>query len=148
MILWTQGMLAHTRRKVGRYVSWMVALWILGAVAPATGYGQAWTAARGSFYTKLARGDIRAANQYTFDGRTADFIDGVADNAFVDRSFHFSEWGLLDNLTLVLTAPLSSSLSTTSRFAMRRRPLARPRSAFVSVFSPCCVYALPPSRWR
>lgn len=96
-------MSVHARRWVGR-------LAILGVLAvlmgPAAGYGQAWTVPRGTFYAKIAHGDIRASEQFTFDGRTADFIDGVRGDAFVDESyFLYTEWGWLDNLTLVLSAP-------------------------------------------
>jgi hypothetical protein len=79
---------------------------LFGIFAPNLARGQAWPASKGAFYTKLARSDIRASDQYTFDGRRGDFIDGVAGNAFVDQSYYlYTEWGLLTNLTLVLSAP-------------------------------------------
>jgi|GEM_PF-1203481 len=108
------GMIAHTIRNRKSHTGWgqprwigtFVALALIGALTPAPAWGQAWPASRGAFYAKVARSDIRASDQFTFDGRRSDFIDGVAGNAFVDQSYHlYTEWGLLDNLTVVLSAP-------------------------------------------
>ncbi len=88
------------------WISTLIVLALFGILAPTPARAQAWPASKGTFYTKLTRSDIRAADQYTFDGRRGDFIDGVAGNAFVDESYHlYTEWGLLHNLTLVLSVP-------------------------------------------
>lgn len=67
---------------------------------------QAWTLPRGEHFVKLTGSKVSAANQYTFDGRSIDFINGFEGTAFRDESLYFySEWGLFDKLTLVLSLP-------------------------------------------
>lgn len=95
---------------------WIAVIGLL-FLLPSPTHGQAWPAARGSFYAKWSRSDIRAADQFTFDGRRTDFIDGVAGDAFVDQSYYlYTEWGLLDNLTLVLSAPFKHLTVTDQAF--------------------------------
>ncbi|MEZ4699604.1 MAG: hypothetical protein R2834_04685 [Rhodothermales bacterium] len=102
---------------MGRHAGRIVALWLIGLLTPVSLHAQAWTTAKGTFYAKLSRSDIRAADQFTFDGRTADFIDGVSGNAFVDQSYYlYTEWGLLNNLTVVLSAPFKQLTVTDQAF--------------------------------
>lgn len=87
----------HTLRGLFLFLSLLCA-------APAT--AQAWTMPRGDVYAKLTYGHVSAAEQYTFDGRTAPYFMGVDADAFRDRSLYlYTEAGLTDDVTLVLMLP-------------------------------------------
>jgi hypothetical protein len=69
-------------------------------------HAQAWTMPRGEHFVKLAGGYIIAADQYTFDGRIVDFVNGKSGNAFTDQSLYlYTELGLFQNLTMVVSIP-------------------------------------------
>ena len=61
---------------------------------------------RGEHYVKITGSYVTASDQYTFDGRVADFINGVEGRAYRDESLYlYGEFGLFDNITLVLSLP-------------------------------------------
>ena len=61
---------------------------------------------KGEAYVKLFYSKTDAARQYTFYGRTTDFIDGLEGNTFRDRSLYlYAEVGLSDNLSMTLSLP-------------------------------------------
>jgi hypothetical protein len=94
-------------------------LWLLGGPVP-TAHAQAWTLPRGQLYLKGTFGSVTAAEQYTFDGRTTDFISGLEGNTFRDRSFYFyGEAGLADNLTLVVSLPYKRTFIEDQAFRYR-----------------------------
>ena len=67
---------------------------------------QAWTMPRGEHFVKITGSYSTATDQYTFDGRTADFVNGVEGDAFRDESLYlYGEFGFFDHLTLVLSVP-------------------------------------------
>ena len=67
---------------------------------------QAWTMPRGEHFVKVTGSYVTASDQYTFDGRVADFVNGVEKKAFRDESFYlYGEFGLFDNVTMVLSVP-------------------------------------------
>ena len=69
-------------------------------------FGQAWTMPKGEHFIKITGSHVTASDQLTFDGRAIDFSNGVDGNAFKDQSLYFySELGLFENITLVLSLP-------------------------------------------
>ena len=81
-------------------------LFLIYSFSAASSQAQAWTMPRGEHFLKITGSKIAAADQYTFDGRSINFINGVDGTAFRDESLYFySEWGLFDKLTLVLSLP-------------------------------------------
>ena len=44
---------------------------------PSPARGQAWTLPKGESYVKVSYGHVTAAEQYTFDGRATDYINGL-----------------------------------------------------------------------
>ncbi len=62
--------------------------------------------ARGEYFVKVSASHVIAADQYTFDGRVVDFINGVKGTAFKDQSLYlYTEMGLFRNLTFILSVP-------------------------------------------
>lgn len=83
---------------------------------------QAWTPAPGHLYAKLSFGSTNASEQFAFDGQEADFITGVTGNAFRDRSLYlYTEWGLSDDLALVVTLPYKRTIIRDQAFRYRTR---------------------------
>ncbi len=75
-------------------------------LTPSLCFGQAWTMPKGEHFFKITGSKITASDQYTFDGRIADFVNGVSGNSFRDESLYlYSELGLFNNLTLILSLP-------------------------------------------
>jgi len=69
-------------------------------------FAQAWTMPKGEYFVKITGSSVTASDQYTFDGRTVDFVDGVQGNAFMDQSLYlYGEFGFFENITLVLSLP-------------------------------------------
>lgn len=69
-------------------------------------FSQAWTMPKGEHFVKVTSSRVVASNQYSFDGRLIDFSNGVDGNAFKDESLYlYSELGLLNNFTLILSLP-------------------------------------------
>lgn len=69
-------------------------------------YGQAWTMPKGEHFIKITGSNVSASKQYTFDGRSVDFSNGVKKDAFRDESLYlYGEFGLFEKLTLVLSLP-------------------------------------------
>ena len=69
-------------------------------------HAQAWTMPKGEHFVKITGSYITASDQYTFDGRTADFVNGVEGTAFRDESLYlYGEFGLSRYVTLVLSLP-------------------------------------------
>jgi hypothetical protein len=67
---------------------------------------QAWTLPPGEAYVKVSYGKGTASEQFTFDGRRTEFIDGLPGDTFRDRSLYlYSEIGLSRHATLVLNVP-------------------------------------------
>ncbi|WP_457653123.1 hypothetical protein [Rhodocaloribacter sp.] len=67
---------------------------------------QAWTMPSGEAYVKVFYGKVTAAEQFTFDGRRTDFIDGMPGDTFRDRSLYvYGEVGLSDRVTFVFSLP-------------------------------------------
>jgi len=67
---------------------------------------QAWTMARGEHFLKVSGSHVTASDQFTFDGRLVDFVNGKDGTAFTDQSLYlYSELGLFDNLTVILSVP-------------------------------------------
>ena len=87
---------------------------------PSLSYAQAWTLPKGASYTKFFYGEVTAAQQYTFDGRATDFIDGLAGDTYRDRSLYmYSEIGLSDRFSLVLSLPYKRSFVRDHAFRFR-----------------------------
>ncbi|GIV58175.1 MAG: hypothetical protein KatS3mg042_1088 [Rhodothermaceae bacterium] len=89
----------------GRVAVWMVGLSLLlgtGSMVRA----QAWTLAPGAGYLKVFYGKVTAAEQYTFDGRRTDFIDGLPGDTFRDRSLYlYGEVGVKEHVSLFFSLP-------------------------------------------
>ena len=85
---------------------WLAAIVCSSAFLPVSTKAQAWTMPRGEHFFKITGSQITASDQFSFDGRTIDFANGVTGNAFRDESLYlYGELGLFDNLTLVLSLP-------------------------------------------
>lgn len=83
-------------------------------------YAQAWTLPKGASYTKFFYGEVTAAQQYTFDGRATDFIDGLSGDTYRDRSLYmYSEIGISDRFSLVLSLPYKRSFIRDHAFRFR-----------------------------
>lgn len=79
---------------------------LLAAPVALPAAAQAWTMPAGEAYVKLAYGATRAAEQFTFAGDAAPYLDGVDGDAFRDDSAYlYAEVGVREHLTLVLSAP-------------------------------------------
>ncbi len=92
-------------RKARLYVAGLLYL-VTACICASPAKGQAWTMPRGEHFLKITGSSITAANQFSFDGRTLDFANGVSGNAFRDESLYlYGELGLFNNLTLVLSLP-------------------------------------------
>lgn len=84
----------------------LMLLTCISCLGPTAVFGQAWTMAKGEYFVKVSASHVTAADQYTFDGRVVDFINGVKETAFKDQSLYlYSEMGLFRNLTIVLSVP-------------------------------------------
>lgn len=93
---------------------------LLSATTAPPALAQAWTQPRGQVYLKGSFGSVKAAEQYTFDGRTTDFINGLKGNTFRDRSFYlYGEAGLHDHLTLVFSLPYKRTFVEDQAFRYR-----------------------------
>ncbi len=87
---------------------------------PSQANAQAWTLPKGTSYVKFFYGHVTAGQQYTFDGRATDFIDGLAGDTFRDRSLYvYSETGLSDNFSLVLSLPYKRTFMRDHAFRFR-----------------------------
>lgn len=83
-------------------------------------HGQAWTQAKGQSYIKMFYGNITSAEQYTFDGRTTDYVQGLPGDTYKDRSLYlYSEVGVSDNLTLVVALPYKRTFVRDQAFRFR-----------------------------
>lgn len=92
----------------------------LVCVAPGTTNAQAWTMPRGESYVKFFYGHVTAAEQYTFDGRATDYIDGLTGDTFRDRSLYvYSEVGVSDRFSLVISAPYKRTFVRDHAFRFR-----------------------------
>ncbi len=66
---------------------------------------------KGEHFIKVTGSSITASNQLTFDGRSIDFSNGVQGNAYKDESLYlYSELGLFNNLTVVLSLPYKRTI--------------------------------------
>jgi hypothetical protein len=100
---WVVRTAARTRITRGGLGSLAVAV-ILGVSGLA--HAQAWTRPKGEALFLTSFGWITASEQFTFDGRTTDFIDGLQKNTFSDASFYLhTETGITDDITLVMDLP-------------------------------------------
>jgi len=87
---------------------------------PCESSGQAWPKGKGDVYIKIAYGTSTASEQYTFDGRTKEYADNVADDAFFDRSVYFyGEYGLTSTLTLTAALPYKRLIVRDAAFRYR-----------------------------
>jgi hypothetical protein len=87
---------------------------------PGQASAQAWTMARGEAYVKAFYGKVTAAEQFTFDGRTTDYIDGLAGDTYRDRSLYlYSEIGLSDRFSLIVSAPYKRTFVRDQSFRFR-----------------------------
>ena len=83
-------------------------------------HGQAWTLPRGASYVKISYGHVTAAEQFTFDGRSTDYINGLPGDTFKDRSLYlYSEIGLSDHFSLVLSVPYKRTFVRDHAFRFR-----------------------------
>ena len=100
---------------------WFIVCGLVGTVLlPAVAGAQAWPKGAGEGYLKLSYGSSTASQQYTFDGRTKDYADNVADNAFFDRSIYlYGEYGLTSNLTLTAALPYKRLIVRDAAFRYR-----------------------------
>ena len=93
---------------------------LLFLIAPGAGFGQAWTLPKGQAYVKLFYGHVTTAEQFTFDGRQTDFIDGLPGDTYRDRSLYlYSELGLGDHLSLILSFPYKRTFVRDHAFRFR-----------------------------
>ncbi|MCH8961983.1 MAG: hypothetical protein IH820_11840 [Bacteroidetes bacterium] len=84
-------------------------LLLLGFASVQVGRGQAWVQPKGHAYVKLSRSNVTASEQYRFDGERSPYADNVEGDAFFDESLYlYGEFGLTDNLTLVVLLPYKS----------------------------------------
>lgn len=82
--------------------------------------GQAWTPQQGKSFTKVSYGAITAKDQYTFDGTQRLYADNVEENAFFDRSLYlYSELGVSDNVSLILTLPYKRTIIRDAAYRYR-----------------------------
>ena len=87
----------------------LLALLVLGLAPVHAGFGQAWVQPKGHAYVKLSRSNLTASEQYRFDGVRRPYADNVEGDAFFDESLYlYGEFGLTDNLTLVVLLPYKS----------------------------------------
>ncbi len=104
MYFFSPEWLAHKNRYHSIQLS--IGLLLILFLSSSTSFAQAWTMPRGEHFVKITGSKISAANQYTFDGRSINFVNGVDGTAFRDESLYFySEWSLFNKLTLVLSLP-------------------------------------------
>ena len=81
---------------------------------------QAWTMPKGTAYVKLFYGNVTAGEQFTFDGRTTDYINGLPGDTYRDRSLYlYSEMGLSDHFSLVLSVPYKRTFVRDHAFRFR-----------------------------
>ncbi len=74
----------------------------------------------GEAYVKASYGKVDADRQYTFYGRTTEFIDGLPGDTFRDRSLYlYAEVGLTDHLTMVLSVPYKRVFIRDQAFRLR-----------------------------
>ena len=93
---------------------------VLFMVAPGTAVGQAWTLPKGESYVKLFYGKVTSAEQFTFDGRHVDFIDGLSGDTYRDRSLYvYSEVGIGDNVSLIMSFPYKRTFVRDHAFRFR-----------------------------
>ena len=89
-------------------------------VAPGAASAQAWTLPKGQTYFKLFYGKITSAEQFTFDGRQTDFIDGLPGDTYRDRSLYmYTELGIKDNLSLIFSFPYKRTFVRDHAFRFR-----------------------------
>jgi hypothetical protein len=70
---------------------------------------QAWTQPSGNAYLKIAHGRTSVQEQFDLGGNTIPFIEGVAGDAFRDRSVYlYGEFGVIPGLTLVTMIPVKN----------------------------------------
>ncbi len=75
---------------------------------------------RGEAYVKVSYGQVTAGKQFTFDGRATDYINGLPGDTFRDRSLYlYSEMGLSDHFTLVLSVPYKRTFVRDHAFRFR-----------------------------
>ncbi|MBX2822833.1 MAG: hypothetical protein KTR29_24255 [Rhodothermaceae bacterium] len=93
--------------------------WILW-MSPWSLFAQAWTMPAGEAYVKLFYGEVKAGHQFTFDGRSADFISGLPGDTYRDRSLYaYAEMGLADRLSLILSFPYKRTFVRDHAFRFR-----------------------------
>ncbi len=93
---------------------------MIASLFPWEATAQAWTMPRGESYVKFFYGRVTAAEQYTFDGRATDYIDGLSGDTFRDRSLYvYSEIGVSDRFSLVLSAPYKRTFVRDHAFRFR-----------------------------
>ncbi len=81
---------------------------------------QAWTMPRGSAYVKLFYGNITAGEQFTFDGRETDYVNGLPGDTYRDRSLYlYSEFGLSDHFSMILSVPYKRTFVRDHAFRFR-----------------------------
>lgn len=83
-------------------------------------HGQAWTQPKGHSYVKMFYGNITSAEQYTFDGRTTDYVQGLPGDTYRDRSLYlYTEAGITDNVTVVVSLPYKRTFVRDQAFRFR-----------------------------
>ncbi|MFK7845815.1 MAG: hypothetical protein AB8G77_10965 [Rhodothermales bacterium] len=97
-----------------------ILLIFLSCLGPSTSAGQAWTLPKGTAYVKTSYGSATAAQQFTFDGRATDYINGLPGDTYRDRSLYlYSEFGLSDNFSAILSVPYKRTFVRDHSFRFR-----------------------------
>ena len=103
-----------------RHSTFVLPILAVCILLPCSAFAQAWTLPKGHTYVKLFYGEVTAAEHYTFDGRPADYISGLAGDTFRDRSLYmYSEIGVSDHVSLVLTIPYKRTFVRDHAFRFR-----------------------------
>ncbi len=75
---------------------------------------------KGEVYVKTSYGAVTAGEQFTFDGRETEFVDGLEGDTFRDRSLYvYTEVGLTNQLTLTATLPYKRTFIEDQAFDYR-----------------------------
>lgn len=103
-----------------RHSALVTLLTCLGCLLPAIANGQAWTLPKGTAYVKTSYGSATAAQQFTFDGRSSDYINGLPGDTYRDRSLYlYSEIGVSDNFSAIISVPYKRTFVRDHAFRFR-----------------------------
>ncbi|NND71419.1 MAG: hypothetical protein HKN43_07555 [Rhodothermales bacterium] len=83
-----------------------IVIFLIFALLPQTGMGQAWTQKAGSVYAKVFYGQSAATEQFTFDGTLRAYADNVDYRPYVEQAAYlYTDIGLTNTVTFFGTIP-------------------------------------------